>query len=84
MNAPINKSWVSLCLPIHKEFEYLCLVSVLKLVFELHPMYDVAVKKEFANDICSVNTPLLSTQKYTWNLNLPMLGCKKLKLALTI
>ena len=65
MNALINKPWVSLCSPIHKEFENLCLVSILKLVFELQPLFDVMVMKEFRDDLCSVNTPpLLSTEVY--------------------
>ena len=61
MNAPINKPQVSSCLPIHKELENLDLVSVLKLVFELQPLFDVAVTKELTDDLCSVNTPPLSS-----------------------
>ena len=60
MNVPINKPWVSLGSPIHKEFENLCLVSVLKLVFKLQPLFDAVVTKEFTDDLCSVNTPPLS------------------------
>jgi len=60
MNVSFNKPWVSSCLPIHKEFENLCLVSVLKLAFELQLLFDVAVTKEFTDDLCSVNTPPLS------------------------
>ena len=61
MNAPINKPWVSSCLPIHKELENLDLVSVLKLVFELQPLFDVVVTKELTDDLCSANTPSLSS-----------------------
>ena len=61
MNAPISKPWVSSCSPIHKELENLYLVSVLKLVFELQPLFDVAVTKELMDDLCSVNTPPLSS-----------------------
>ena len=61
MNAPINKFWVSSCSPIHKELENIDLVSVLKLVFELQPLFDVAVTKELTDDLCSVNTPPLSS-----------------------
>ena len=61
MNAPINKPCVSSCLPIHKELENLDLVSILKLVFELQPLFDVAVTKEITDDLCSVNTPSLSS-----------------------
>ena len=65
MNAIINKPWVSSCSPIHKELENLDLVFVLKLVFELQPLFDVAVTKELAYDLCSVNTPpLSSTEAY--------------------
>ena len=65
MNAPINKPWISLCLPIRKEFKNLCLVSILRLVLELQPFFDVAVAKEFTDDLCSVNMPsLLSTEVY--------------------
>ena len=61
MNTPINKPWVSLCLPIHKEFKNVCLVSVLKLVFELQLLFDTAVMKKFTNNLCSVNMPSLSS-----------------------
>ena len=63
MNAPINKPRVSSCLPIYKELQNLNLVSVLKLVFELQPLFDFAVTKELTDDLCSVNMPpLLSTE----------------------
>ena len=61
MNAPINKPWVSSCSPIHKELEYFDMVSVLKLVFELQPLFDVAVTKELTDDLYSMNTPPLSS-----------------------
>ena len=63
MNAPINKSWVSLCLPIHKKLENLNLFSVFQLVFELQPLFDVAVTKELTDNLCSVNKPPLSKTK---------------------
>ena len=63
MNASINKPWVSSCWPIHKELENLDLVSVLKLVFKIQPLFDVAVTKELTDDLCSVNTPPLSSTK---------------------
>ena len=63
MNTPIDKPWVSSCLPIHKEFENLCLVSELKLVFELQPLLDVVMIKEFMDDLCSLNAPPLSSTK---------------------
>ena len=61
MNAPINKPWISSCLPIHKELVNLDLVSVLKLVFELQSLFHVSVTKELTDDLCSVNTPPLSS-----------------------
>jgi len=61
MNAPINKPLVSSCLPIHKELENFDLVSVLKLVFELQPLFDVAVTNKPTDLLCSVNTPPLSS-----------------------
>jgi len=57
MNAPINKPWVSSCLPIHKEFENLCLASVIIRVFELQLLFDVAETKESTDDLCSVSMP---------------------------
>ena len=59
MNAPIKKPWVLLCSLIHWEFENLCFVSVLKLVFGLQSLLDFAVTKEFTDEICSVNMPFL-------------------------
>ena len=63
MNALINKLWVSLRLPIHKEFEN---ISLLKIVFELQPLFfDAAMMKEFTDNLCSVKTlPLLSAEVY--------------------
>jgi len=61
MNAQINKPWVSLSLPIHMEFKNFCLVSVLKLVFKLQPLFDVVVTKEFMDGLCSVNMPPFSS-----------------------
>ena len=46
---------------IHKELKNLDLVSILKLVFELQPLFDVAVMKELTYDLCSVDTPPLSS-----------------------
>jgi len=37
------------------------LISVIKLVFELQLLFDVAVTKEFTDDLCSVNTFTLSS-----------------------
>jgi len=56
INVLINKSWVSLCLPAHWEFENLCFVLIIGLVLELWPFVHVAVTKEFMNDLFSVNT----------------------------
>ena len=62
MNECSNQQTLGIIvLPIHKELENLDLVSVLQLVFELQPLFDVAVMKELANDLCSVNTPPLSS-----------------------
>ena len=61
MNTPINKPRVLSCSPIHKKFKNLCLISVLKLVFELQLLFDVGLMKEFTDDLCSVNTPPLSS-----------------------
>ena len=61
MNTPNNKPWVSSCLPIYKELENLDFISVLKLVFVLQPLFDVAVMKELTEDLCSVNMPPLSS-----------------------
>jgi len=60
INALINKSWVSLCLPAHWEFKNLCFVLVLGLVLELWPFVHIAVTKEFMDDLLSVNMPSLS------------------------
>ena len=68
MNDPINKLSVSFCLPIHKQFENLCLFSVLKLVFELQSLFGIAMMKEFTDDLCSVIMPSLSsTEVYMEN-----------------
>jgi len=66
MNAPISKPWVSSCLPIYKEFEHLCLVSVLKLVFELQLLIDVAVTKELQTMGMHL---FYQAQKYTEKIN---------------
>ena len=63
MNVSINEPCVSSCLPILKDFENLSLVSVLKLVFDLQPLFDVKVTKEFTSDLCSVNVPPLSNSE---------------------
>ena len=70
---PINKPWVSLCLPINRGFETLCLVSVLKLVFALQLLFDVVLTKEFTDDFCSVNL-FYQAQKYTWKINYTLGG----------
>jgi len=64
MNVPINKPWVSSCLPIYQEFEDLCLVSIL---IKLQPLFDVVLTKKFIDNLCSVNTgtsSLSSTEVY--------------------
>jgi len=67
INALINKSWVSLCLPAHWVFEKLCFILALRLVFELWPFVHIAMMKEFMDDLFSINTPLLSgTEIYIW------------------
>ena len=71
MNSPIYKPWISLCLPVYKEFKNLCLVSILKLVIKLQPLFDATVTKEFTDNICSVNMPPLSrTEKQYYPLHL--------------
>ena len=62
MNECSNQQTLGiLCSPIHKEFENLCLAFIFKLVFELQPLFDVAVMNKFMDDLCSVNPPPLSS-----------------------
>jgi len=74
INTLNNKSWVSLCLLAHWEFENLCLVLVLGLVLELWQFVHVAMTKEFMDNLFSVNTPSLSAQKYIWTVNYILVG----------
>jgi len=54
-----NLNWASSYLPVRKSLGF---ISVLKLVFELQPLFIVvAVMKEFMDDLCSVNIPSLSS-----------------------
>jgi len=42
---------------------------VLKSVFELQPLFVVAVTKEFKDDLCSMNMPFYQALKYAWKIN---------------
>ena len=74
MNMLINKPWVSSCLPIHEEFKILCLVSVLKSVFELQLLFDAVVMKEFMTVFAQWIRLLYRTHKYTWKINYTLGG----------
>jgi len=76
INTLINKSWVSLCLSAHWEFENLCFVMVLRLVLELWPFVHVAVTKEFMDNLFPVNTPSLSGMKIYMDCQLYFGGCR--------
>jgi len=60
VNTLINKSWVSLCLPAHWEFENVRFVLVFRLVLELWLFVHATVTKEFMDDLFSVNMSSLS------------------------
>jgi len=41
------------------EFKNVCIVSVFELVLKLQTLFDVAVTKEFMENLCSLTMPLL-------------------------
>jgi len=58
----INKLWVSLCLPIHWEFENLCFI--LKSVLKLQLLFNVAVMKKFMEHVLCVVDKLIKTHNH--------------------
>ena len=54
---PMDKSWASSCLPVHREYKNLYSISIHEGVSKLQTFVYVAVMKEFTNDSFSVNFP---------------------------
>ena len=63
IKLPMDKSWESLCSPIHREYKDLCFISIHEQILKLQMFVYVAVTKEFTGNRCSVNLPSFSNKE---------------------
>ena len=56
----MDKSWASLCLPVHGEYKNLCFISIHEKILKLQTFVYVMVMKEFTDDRFSMNFPSFS------------------------
>jgi len=47
INTPVDKSWASTCLPVHKKLKNSCFISILRLMCSLQTFVYIAVTNEF-------------------------------------
>ena len=50
IKPPVDKSWVSLCSPVHREYINLCFISIHERISKLQTLVYVALTKEFTDD----------------------------------
>ena len=60
IKPPMDKSWVSSCSHVHREYKNLCFISIHEKLSKLQTFVYNAVTKEFTDDRCSVNLPSFS------------------------
>ena len=59
----MDKSWVSSCSPVHREYKNLCFIAIHETIPKLQTFVYVAMTKEFTDDHFSVNLPSFSNKE---------------------
>ena len=77
IKPPMDKSWASLCSPVHREYKNLCFISIHERIPKLQMFVYVAVTKEFTVDRFSVNLPSFSNTEARLGKKLYFGGCTK-------
>ena len=75
IKSPIDKSWASSCLPVHREYKNLCLISIHEKIPKLQTFVYVAVTKEFTDDRFSMKLPSFSNTEACLGQKLYLGGC---------
>ena len=75
IKLPMDNSWESLCLPVHRENMLLCFIYIHEKIPKLQTFVYVAVTKEFTNDRFSVNLPSFSNKEACLAKKLYLGGC---------
>ena len=69
IKPPMDKSWASLCSPVHREYKNLCFISIHERISKLQTFVYFALTKEFTDNRFSVNLPSSRPQKHVWGKN---------------
>ena len=75
IKLPMDKSWASSCLPVHREYKNPCFISIHEKIPKLQTFVYVAVMKEFTDDRFPVNLPSFSNTEAYLGEKLYLGGC---------